>query len=402
MARLPTASSSTTRPCACRCSSTALASRAQVSESPVSLIDVAPTIARLVGLPPFDSDGVDLSPAFDGRPVPPRRLYAESFAPLLDFGWSPLRTRARGGMEIHRRAAAGAVPRRPGRRGERERRGGGGRPGCRRCASGSTATRAATLEAVGGRRPRSVGATAGARLCRRWRRRPEATRADPKDRRELAAAIAQITSGELHGEALERALRAVLAADPGNPQMNMRLGFVLADTGRCGSAIAYFEKAIARGMPGADPHLGLASCHALARRLGSRGDGAARRGSRRARQPRRPREPGDRPVGRRDVQPRRCPRSSARCHWIPTSTKRASTWRSPTRARAARGCGPRSRGASASPAGRCPAAARGPAAARRGERGQSAFVSGVSPFLVAPQRVNLFPSHSSSQIQDPG
>ena len=58
----------------------------------------------------------------------------------------------------------------------------------------------------------------------------------------------------------------MLAADPGNPQMNMRLGFVLADTGRCGGAIGFFEKAIQRGMPGADPHLGLARCHTLARR----------------------------------------------------------------------------------------------------------------------------------------
>jgi Flp pilus assembly protein TadD len=92
------------------------------------------------------------------------------------------------------------------------------------------------------------------------------TPADPKDRRELAAAIAQITSGELRGKPLETELRTVLDDDPRNPQMNMRLGFVLSVRGRCADAIPYFERAIARGMPGADPHLGLARCLAEARR----------------------------------------------------------------------------------------------------------------------------------------
>ena len=71
---------------------------------PVSLVDVAPTIAALAGLPPFDADGRSLAPAFEAdasgkaRATPatpvlaPRALYAESFAPLFDFGWSPLRT----------------------------------------------------------------------------------------------------------------------------------------------------------------------------------------------------------------------------------------------------------------------------------------------------------------------
>src|SRR4030095_7947071 len=65
---------------------------ARIEESPVSLIDVAPTLVRLGGLGSFDADGMDLSPAFHGGLVSNRLLYAESFAPLLDFGWSPLRS----------------------------------------------------------------------------------------------------------------------------------------------------------------------------------------------------------------------------------------------------------------------------------------------------------------------
>ena len=238
---------------------------AQVSESPVSLIDVAPTIARLAGLPPLDSDGVDLSPAFDGRPIPPRRLYAESFAPLLDFGWSPLRAvREEGWKYIDApRPELFSVDRDPGETENvaaaeavrvaamRERVNGYSAAALEPSAVADREA-AARLQALG-----YIGGGGGSR---------EAARADPKDRTELAAAVAQITSGEVTGEALERALRAVLVTDPGNPQMNMRLGFVLADTGRCGGAIGFFEKAIQRGMPGADPHLGLARCHALARR----------------------------------------------------------------------------------------------------------------------------------------
>ena len=242
MARSRTACSSTTPRCACRCSSTALGSAAQVSESPVSLIDVAPTIARLAGLPPLDSDGVDLSPAFDGRPIPPRRLYAESFAPLLDFGWSPLRAvREEGWKYIDApRPELFSVDRDPGESENVAAAEGARVAAMRERVNGYSA---ATLEpsAVADReaaaRLQALGYVGGGGGSR------EAARADPKDRTELAAAIAQITSGEVHGEALERALRAVLVADPGNPQMNMRLGFVLADTGRCGSAIGYFEKA---------------------------------------------------------------------------------------------------------------------------------------------------------------
>ncbi len=238
---------------------------AQVSDSPVSLIDVAPTIARLAGLAPFDSDGVDLSPAFDGRPVPPRRLYAESFAPLLDFGWSPLRAVREDGWKYidAPRPELFRLDPDPGEN-ENVAMSEGTRVAAMRERvngySSATLEPSAVAEREASARLQALGYVGGGGGGR------EATRADPKDRRDLAAAIARITSGELHGEAQERALRAVLVTDPDNPQMNLRLGFVLADTGRCGSAIAHFAKAIARGMPGADPHLGLARCHALARR----------------------------------------------------------------------------------------------------------------------------------------
>ena len=58
---------------------------------PVTLADVAPTAARLLGAPLTDVDGIDLSPALGGSRCAARELYAESFAPLVEFGWAPLR-----------------------------------------------------------------------------------------------------------------------------------------------------------------------------------------------------------------------------------------------------------------------------------------------------------------------
>jgi arylsulfatase A-like enzyme len=235
-----------------------------VNDTPVSLIDVAPTIVHLMRLPSFDSDGVDLSPAFQGRPLPSRRLYAESFAPLLDFGWSPLRAVREDGWKYIEapRPELYQVSQDPSENNNmaqteavraaaaRERIAG---------YSGATVQPPANKDREASARLQSLGYVGSAGAHRDGR-------ADPKDRREVAAAIARITSGELQGQPLERELRAVVSDDPENPQMNMRLGFLLSDTGRCTDAIPYFERAVARGMPGADPHLGLARCYVQARR----------------------------------------------------------------------------------------------------------------------------------------
>ena len=83
----------------------------------------------------------------------------------------------------------------------------------------------------------------------------------------MAARIAQVTSGELHGAALERLLREILTEEPGNPLANLRLGYVLADSGRCADAMARFRKAIDARYPSPDAHLGLAGCQASGRDL---------------------------------------------------------------------------------------------------------------------------------------
>lgn len=234
----------------------------------VSLVDVAPTLARLAQLGSFDTDGVDLHAALTGGHIGPRRLYAESFAPLLDFGWSPLRSiRADGWKyiaapqpELYNLTSdpgetRNMIKEEPQRAAELARRADAISPAT--LAAGATA---ADPEAQ--QRLQALGYVSGGGG------RP-GTRPDPKDRRAQAARIAQVTSGELHGDALEQTLRAILREDPDNSQANVRLGYVLMNSGRCRDAIPFFTRAIAARLPGADAYLGLAGCQVGAREAGA-------------------------------------------------------------------------------------------------------------------------------------
>lgn len=230
----------------------------RVVADPVSVIDVLPTALARLGVAPLPAvDGLDLSASMQGAPVGERVLYAESFAPRLDFGWSPLRAVRAGGRKYI------AAPRPElfdvaGDPGELHDLAGREAAAARRLAALVDAMSPADLTAAPAdrettRRLQSLGYLAS---------RPAArdTLADPKDRRELAAALAEVTSGELTGAALETALRRILAADAGNPQAHLRLGVVLAETRRCAEAEPHFTAAMAAGLPSADPYLGLAGC----------------------------------------------------------------------------------------------------------------------------------------------
>lgn len=234
----------------------------RVVEAPVSLVDVAPTLLTLLGETPFDADGVDLGGAMRGEALPDRTLYAESFAPLLDFGWSPLRAVRTGGWKFI------AAPR-------PELYHVGDDPGETRNAAATERSRTMTLQTQvdrfssdtlpiertmdpqAARRLQALGYVSGGPAG--------SARPDPKDRRELAARIARVTSGELHGDALERLLREILQEDPRNPLANLRLGYVLLDANRCDDAVPRFRAAIEAKYPSADPHLGLAACQAASR-----------------------------------------------------------------------------------------------------------------------------------------
>jgi arylsulfatase A-like enzyme len=62
-----------------------------VFESPVGLVDVAPTLLAASGAAPIpDADGRDLGPLVRGNEREERFAYMETLATRFDFGWSPL------------------------------------------------------------------------------------------------------------------------------------------------------------------------------------------------------------------------------------------------------------------------------------------------------------------------
>ena len=230
----------------------------------VTLADVAPTLAHMVGERMGDVDGIDLAPAWSGGTLPERELYAESFAPLVQFGWAPLRSIRSGRWKF----IAAPTPELFDVDGDKAEQ--------NNIASRETTT-ARQLETRANRySPPSLAANAAPppdaaeRLralgysSRTSSAQSPATsagaRRDPKDMREIAARIAQVTSGELTGDALVSALDAIVRADPTNAQAHLRLGYAYLQRGDCAHAVRELTTAANAGLPSADPYLGIATC----------------------------------------------------------------------------------------------------------------------------------------------
>jgi arylsulfatase A-like enzyme/Flp pilus assembly protein TadD len=245
----------------------------RVISEPASLVDVAPTVAARLGLPRIDADGIDLIPlSANASASRGRTIYAESFAPLLDFGWSSLRSVRRGGWkyiaaprpelyEIESDAGELSDQRadQPARVKELDAL------VARISGPDLPPEQQPSMDPEAERRLRALGYAGGTGV----QTGRASSRPDPKDRRELAARLARVTSGELTGQPLRRELEAILAEDRTNPQAHMRLAFSLVESNECPAAEKHFSRAIALSIRSADPYLGLAGCQAR------RGDRAA-------------------------------------------------------------------------------------------------------------------------------
>ena len=227
----------------------------------VTLADVAPTALRLLGGTMPEVDGIDLTPALGGAPLPQRELYGESFAPLVEFGWAPLRTIRSGRWKLIAapKPELFDIDQDPE---EQTNLASANEPVVRELEgrasrySGADLPNAASIGAEAAERLRALGYSAGSI------RNPQSamSRADPKDRRELAARIAQVTSGELTGAALVSALEAIVRDDPRNGQAHLRLAYARLQAGDCARAEPEFHAAASSGLPSADIYLGLATC----------------------------------------------------------------------------------------------------------------------------------------------
>jgi choline-sulfatase len=235
---------------------------ARVVGDPVTLADLAPTVMKLLGGEMKDVDGIDLWPAVAGQPLAARELYAESFAPLVGFGWAPLRAIRSGPWKYVAapRPELYDVANDPAERVDLSSVQPGVARGLDQRASRYSS---AALGAEGGgpdphgaERLHALGDSAGPRAVDSAGN--GSTRPDPKDRREVAAHIAQVTSGELSGAPLIAALEGIVRDDPRNAQAHLRLGYARLQAGDCVRAEPEFHAAA--GLPSADPFLGLASC----------------------------------------------------------------------------------------------------------------------------------------------
>ena len=205
--------------------------------APVSLVDVLPTVLDLCGLPRRDTDGLSLVPLLQGRPIDRRDLYAESFAPLLDFGWSSLRAIRSGSLKYigasqpelfdvdqdpsEQHNLAGSRREEAQQLAARVESWAGAELPAEQALSGIDAGVRARLNALGYVSGAADSAASG-------------TRPDPKDRRELAARLALVFSGELNGTDLRRALQKLADEDPQNAQVRTRLGYSLIDASDAG------------------------------------------------------------------------------------------------------------------------------------------------------------------------
>jgi arylsulfatase A-like enzyme/Flp pilus assembly protein TadD len=233
----------------------------------VSLVDLAATVTALAGLGgAMTGEGVSLVPALGGTPLGSRRLYAESFAPLFDFGWAGLRAVRDGAWKFiaaprpelfdlahdpgEGTNLAGDRPQDVARFEEAADAWSAAEPGAAAATTPDVTRRLGSLGYVS-----SPGRTA-----------PAGGRPDPKDRIAVAAQMAAVTSGEVQGEARIAALTAILTMDPGNPQAHLRLGFAQIERDRCADAIPHLQAALDARVPSADAGLGLAEC------LGRAGD----------------------------------------------------------------------------------------------------------------------------------
>jgi arylsulfatase A-like enzyme/Flp pilus assembly protein TadD len=220
-------------------------------DAPARLVDLAPTVLDLLGLPPLpETDGESLRPLLEGRRATPwPGAEIEARQPWLGYGWAPLRALRTTDRKL-------VVAPRPElydlrldpdettNRFEDDRR--------TAAALASELRRRDARSPVGAVAPATDGAERRALAALGYlsggsSSEPPATGlADPKDRLELKARLEQAEAARLRGtpEALA-AFEAVLATEPDNRFALLRVGQLRLETGGAEAARRPLERLIA-------------------------------------------------------------------------------------------------------------------------------------------------------------
>ena len=235
------------------------------ASSAVGLVDVAATLVEVSGGSSRGLPGVSLVSAVNPGAAD-RPLYAETLSPRLDFGWSDLRSWREAGFKWIR----APLP---------ELYGLSEDPTEARNTAATDVTRARRLETAlsraiakpeetssrrapdpeGSERLRSLGyvqSPGGA-----------GSGADPKTKVELARRIAAVTGPFANWDEAIRAYEPLVALDPRNPLLNLRLGDALLRAGRAQAALIHFQRVVKGAPLTADAHVGYATALAQLGRM---------------------------------------------------------------------------------------------------------------------------------------
>jgi len=233
------------------------------SEAAARLLDIAPTILELVGLPALqDVDGQSLVPLLQGRVLETSPAYLETHLPWIYFGWAPLTAVRDQGWKLI------AAPRPELYRLEAD-------PGETQNLIDIYPERARELGALLRSLESRAGVTASAIAdpqalaqlqalgyvgAGAWDQEPPDGLPDPKDRIELRERLHDAEEAMRQGrfgEALE-VFDAVLQAEPGNRCATLRSGVALLKAGRPAEAAHRLQRAVELDPNRAEAHYALA------------------------------------------------------------------------------------------------------------------------------------------------
>jgi arylsulfatase A-like enzyme len=235
------------------------------SRTTVGLADIAATIVEAAGAKSGSIPGVSLSGALVAG-ARDRGLYAETLAPRLDFGWSDLRAWREDGFKWIRApkpelyAVGDDTAEEKNLVAEDPSRG-------RALDAALSKTLTATGERSASRSPDAESAERLRSLGYVQGPGGKGSGADPKDRVEVARKIASATGPFTDWADAIRSYRGLVALDPENPLLNMRLADALLRSGQPEPSLAFFARVVKAGPVTADPYVGYATALAQLDRL---------------------------------------------------------------------------------------------------------------------------------------